>query len=84
MSTDSEWNKTTIRLEYRSYTGGAERDDTGYLQGFVEGLVDSVVVYDGNDVAELAADFVRSIDEYLLDCEANNVPAEPPKILSVM
>ena len=38
---------------------------SGYLQGFVEDLRDSTVIYDGNDLAELAANFVTAVDEYL-------------------
>ncbi|MGB3296114.1 MAG: hypothetical protein WBB01_24275 [Phormidesmis sp.] len=80
--TASEWTETAIRLEHKGYVGGAERDTTGYLQGAVEGLVDSVIVYDGKNVAELAADFVSSVEEYLADCEADGLPAETTKILS--
>ncbi len=83
MATSDDWIRTAIRLEHRGYVGGAERDTTGYLQGSVEGLENSVIVYDGNNVAELAADFVNSVDEYLSDCEADGIPAETPKVLSV-
>ena len=83
MMTSDEWTSTVIRLEHKGYSGGAERDSTGYLQGSVEGLENSVIVYDGNNVAELAADFVNSVDEYLADCEADGIPAETPKVLSV-
>jgi len=83
MTTSSAWTKTEIRLEHKGYVGGAERDTTGYLQGSVEGLEDSVIVYDGNNIAELAADFVSSIEEYLADCEAESLPAEKTKVLSV-
>ena len=75
-ATSNEWTKTEIRLEHKGYVGGAERDTTGYLQGSVEGLEDSVIVYDGNNIAELAADFVSSIEEYLSDCEAEGLPAK--------
>ena len=74
--TSNEWTKTGIRLEHKGYVGGAERDITGYLQGSVEGLEDSVIVYDGNNIAELAADFVSSIEEYLSDCEAEGLPTK--------
>ncbi len=83
MITSGEWIKTAIRLEHKGYVGGAERDSTGYLQGTVEGLADSVIVYDGHNVAELAADFVSSVDEYLADCKADGIPAETPKLLSM-
>ena len=83
MTTSSKWTKTEIRLEHKGYVGGAERDTTGYLQGSVEGLEDSVIVYDGNNIAELATDFVNSIEEYLSDCKADGLPAEEPKVLSV-
>ena len=84
MATSDKWIRTAIRLEHKGYVGGAERDTTGYLQGSVDGLENSVIVYDGNNVAELAADFVNSVDEYLADCEADDIPAEAPKILSVL
>ena len=83
MAISDEWTRTAIRLEHKGYVGGAERDTTGYLQGSVEGLENSVIVYDGNNVAELAADFVNSVDEYLADCETDGIPAEVPKVLSV-
>lgn len=35
------------------------------------------------NIAELAADFVSSIEEYLADYEAEALPAEKPKVLSV-
>lgn len=83
MATSDKWIRTAIRLEHKGYVGGAERDTTGYLQGSVEGLENSVIVYDGNNVAELAADFVNSVDECLADCETDGIPAEAPKVLSV-
>ena len=83
MTTSNEWTRTEIRLEHKGYVGGAERDATGYLQGAVEGLADSVIVYGGNNIAELAADFVSAIEEYLADCETDGFPAEKPKELSI-
>ena len=71
-----------IRLEHKGYVGGAERDAKGYLQGFVEDLLDSTAVYDGDNLAELAANFVAAVDEYLADCENEGIAAEPPKILT--
>jgi predicted HicB family RNase H-like nuclease len=81
--TTEVWTKTTIRLEHKGYVGGAERDASGYLQGFVEDLNDSTVIYDGNDLAELAAGFVAAVDEYLADCEAEGITAEAPKSLAI-
>ncbi len=80
--TTEAWTKTAIRLEHKGYVGGAERDPSGYLQGFIEDLLDSTVIYDGNDLAELAANFVAAIDEYLADCEAEGITAETPKLLA--
>lgn len=74
--TSNEWTKTEIRLEHKGYVGSMERNTTGYLHGSVEGLEDSVIVYNGNNVAELAADVVSSIEEYLSDCEAEGLPAK--------
>lgn len=62
--------------------GGAERDVNGYLQGFIEDLLDSTVIYDGNNLAELAANFVAAVDEYLADCGSEGIAAESPKILT--
>lgn len=77
------WTKTAICLEHKGYIGGAERDASGYLQGFVEGLLDSTVIYDGHDLAELATNFVNAVDEYLADCEAEGIPAETPQVLAI-
>ena len=81
MTTNNQWTQTTIRLEHKGYVGGAERDEDGYLQGNVEGLKDSVVVYDGHNLVELAANFVESIEEYLSDCKSSGLTAEAPKLL---
>lgn len=66
-----------ICLEYKGYGGGAERDANGYRQGFVENLLDSTVIYDGDNLAELAANFVAVVDEYLADCGYKNAPRFP-------
>lgn len=81
--TTEVWTKTAIRLEHKGYVGGAERDASGYLQGFVEDLNDGTVIYDGNDLVALAANFVAAVDEYLVDCETEGIPAEPPKTLAI-
>lgn len=81
--TAEEWTKTAIRLEHKGYVGGAERDASGYLQGFVEGLQDSTVVYDGSDLVELATGCVSAIEEYLIDCQAEGIIAERPKTLVI-
>lgn len=81
--TTEAWTKTAICLEHKGYVGGAERDASGYLQGFVEDLNDSTVIYDGSDLVALAANFVAAVDEYLADCEAEGITAEVPTILAV-
>ncbi len=52
----------------------------GYLQGMIEGLEQDLLSFDGDDIAELAANFKTVVDEYLEDCAERGVEAEKPKI----
>ncbi|MBE9063564.1 hypothetical protein [cf. Phormidesmis sp. LEGE 11477] len=79
--TDTNYLPTSIRLAHRGYEASAVVDPTdGYLQGMVEGLEQDLLSFDGDDIAELAANFKTAVDEYLEDCAERGVEAEKPKI----
>lgn len=72
---------TNIRLAHRGYEASAVIDSIdGYLQGMVEWLERDLLSFDGDDIAELAANFKMVVDEYLDDCAERGVEAEVPKI----
>lgn len=79
--TDTNYLLTNIRLVHRGYEASAVVDPSdGYLQGMVEGLERDLLSFDGDDIAELAANFKTVIDEYLDDCAERGVEAEKPKV----
>ena len=65
-------------MTYKGYTGTLEVDeDAGLLHGRVEGLRD-VVTFEGRTVAEAAAAFRDSVDDYLEYCaELGREPEKP-------
>ena len=70
-------------MEQKGYEASAVIDPTdGYLQGMVEGLERDLLSFDGDDIAELAANFKIVVDEYLEDCAERGVEAEKPRISS--
>ena len=72
---------TNIRLVHKGYEAIAVIDPTdGYLQGMVEGLERDLLSFDGDDIAELAANFKTVVVEYLEDCAERGVEAEKPKV----
>lgn len=78
---DTNYLPTNIRLAHRGYEASAVVDPTdGYLQGMVEGLERDLLSFDGDDIAELAANFKTVVDEYLEDCAERGVEAEKPKV----
>ncbi len=81
MTDTTNYLPTNIRLAHRGYEASAVVDPTdGYLQGMVEGLEQDLLSFDGDDIAELAANFKTVVDEYLEDCAERGVEAEKPKI----
>ena len=65
-------------LSYKNYNGTVEYSkDDHCLFGKVLGLK-SLLSYEGNSVQELEEDFKTVIDEYLLDCEKQNILPEQP------
>ncbi|MGB3293859.1 MAG: hypothetical protein WBB01_12805 [Phormidesmis sp.] len=78
---DTNYLPTNIRLVHRGYEASAVVDPTdGYLQGMVEGLERDLLSFDGDDIAELAANFKIVVDEYLEDYAERGVAAEKPKV----
>ena len=62
----SDYLPTNIRLVHRGYEASAVIDPAdGYLQGMVEGLERDLLSFDGDDIAELAANFKAVVDEYI-------------------
>lgn len=81
LTTDTDYLSTNIRLVHKGYEASAVIDPTdGYLQGMVEGLERDLLSFDGNNIAELAANFKTVIDEYLEECNKKGVEAEKPKV----
>ena len=67
-------------LEYKGYKGSVEfskEDDC--LIGKVQGLNGkALILYEGNTLEELKADFMDAIDSYIDGCKAENIePAKP-------
>jgi len=62
-------------LNYKGYVGSIEVSEAdNCLYGEVIGLPKSVkITYEGETVQELKADFIRSVDDYMAECEANGI-----------
>ena len=68
-------------FSYKGYTGTVEYNEVdNCLFGKVIGLSKTVLLYQGNSVAELEQDFTSVIDEYLEFCEEQGF--EPQKTFS--
>ncbi len=66
-------------LEYKGYKGTVEyskADD--HLFGKVLGMSKDLILYEGDTIAELRADFEAGIDDYLAGCEADGVEPRRP------
>jgi len=63
-------------LEYKGYTGSVEfSNDDNCLFGSVQGIK-SLISYEGSSVEELKKSFEYMVDNYLADCEAENIEPE--------
>lgn len=61
-------------LEYKGYQGTVEYSkDDDCLVGKVIGLAKESILYEGNTIDELKADFEAGIDSYLAYCEAEGI-----------
>lgn len=59
-------------LEYKGYKGSVEYSKAdNYLFGKVLGMSKDLILYEGNTIDELRADFEAGIDSYIAGCEAD-------------
>ena len=66
-------------LEYKNYRGSIEySEDDKCLFGQVQGIR-SLILYEGQTLEELEADFRGAIDDYLELCERNHYTPERPE-----
>lgn len=56
-------------LEYKGYKGYSKADNC--LFGKVLGMSKDLILYEGNTIDELRADFEAGIDSYIAGCEAD-------------
>ncbi len=66
-------------LEYKGYKGSVEyskADDR--LFGKVLGMSKDLILYEGDTISELRADFEAGIDNYIAGCEADGVEPRRP------
>ncbi len=66
-------------LEYKGYKGSVEyskADDR--LFGKVLGMSKDLILYEGDTISELRADFETGIDNYITGCEADGVEPRRP------
>ncbi|MDR0567150.1 MAG: type II toxin-antitoxin system HicB family antitoxin [Prevotellaceae bacterium] len=71
-------------LEYKGYTGSIEYEADGSLVGEVLGLKHDLILYEGNDIDELRADFENGIESYFESCEELGIaPRKPAAYLGV-
>ena len=65
-------------MKYKGYEAIAKYSDED--QTFIGEVINTrdILVFDGNDVAEIEASFHAVVDEYLADCQGQNkVPNKP-------
>ena len=66
-------------LEYKNYRGSIEySEEDKCLFGQVQGIR-SLILYEGQTLEELEADFRGAIDDYLELCERNHYAPERPE-----
>ncbi len=66
-------------LEYKGYKGSVEyskADDR--LFGKVLGMSKDLILYEGDTISELRADFKAGIDNYISGCEAEGIEPRKP------
>ena len=66
-------------LEYKGYKGSVEYSKAdNCLLGKVLGMSKDLILYEGNDINELCADFEAGIDSYLAGCLTDGVELRKP------
>ena len=63
-------------LKYKGFIGSIEAElEDNTLYGKVLGLDKNVLItYEGTTLAELKADFVQAVDDYINHCKEHNIP----------
>ncbi len=60
-------------MKYKGYWAEIKySDEDECFWGKIEGLKNTLILFEGNNVKDLKKDFKDSIDSYLEDCKANN------------
>ncbi|MDR0567152.1 MAG: type II toxin-antitoxin system HicB family antitoxin [Prevotellaceae bacterium] len=72
-------------LHYKGYTGSVKYSEAdGCFVGKVLGLKHDLILYEGNDIDELRADFEDGIESYFECCEELGIaPRKPAASLNV-
>lgn len=66
-------------LEYKGYKGSVEYSKAdNCLFGKVLGMSKDLILYEGNTIDELRADFEAGIDSYIAGCEADGIKPRKP------
>ena len=66
-------------LEYRGYKGSVEYSKAdNCLFGNVLGMSKDLILYEGNTIDELKADFEAGIDNYIAGCVADGIEPRKP------
>ncbi|MDR3218666.1 MAG: type II toxin-antitoxin system HicB family antitoxin [Dysgonamonadaceae bacterium] len=66
-------------LNYKGYKGSVEYSETdNCLFGSVLGMKKSCILYEGNTIDELKADFEAGVDSYLEHCERKGMKPDKP------
>jgi predicted HicB family RNase H-like nuclease len=66
-------------LHYKGYNGSVEySEDDRCLCGKILGLKNSLILYEGNSLDELQADFEAGVENYLERCIRKGVEPETP------
>ena len=64
-------------MKYKGYWAEIKySDEDECFWGKIEGLKNTLILFEGNNVKDLKKDFKESIDSYLEDCKANNETPE--------
>ncbi|MDR1342966.1 MAG: hypothetical protein LBK18_06910 [Prevotellaceae bacterium] len=56
-------------LKYKGYIGSIEHEVDGSLVGEVLGLKQDLILYEGNNIDELRADFEAGVESYFDSCK---------------
>ena len=67
------------RLTYKGYIGSVDYDESvNKLVGKVLGMKHTLILYEGDALDALKKDFEEAVDDYIEECNANNIVPEKP------